>query len=443
MKYIFIITAVFALSFSILSCGGKDDKPVTDDGGKTRRQMNAVAESYVKLCFHIGKYDKDYVDAYFGPENLKNETETEDKKLDQIIQDTCSLIDSLEKLDVRCPDEWAQQRRKNLIRFLQALNARAEFLSGKQMTFDEESQALYDAVSPSFPLEHYDEILNRLNTLLPGDAPLEQKMADLRNQFIIPPDKVEAVFNAAIDEARKRTKAFIDLPENESFDMEFVTGKSWGAYNWFKGNAKSLIQVNTDLPISIDRAVDLACHEGYPGHHVYSTLIEEKLYKKKGWVEYSIYPLFSPISLISEGTANFGIEVAFPGEERAKFDKEVLCPLAGLDPSKIDLLYKIQQLSSDLGFAGNDTGRLFIDRKITRDEAAAQLMKYQLRSRERAEKYLDFIQQYRSYIVNYNLGLKMVRDYMERKGTAAENPQKLRDEFKKLLSSPILPGDLK
>ena len=80
--------------------------------------------------------------------------------------------------------------------------------------------------------------------------------------------------------------------------------------------SSSLIQVNTELPIFIDRAIDLACHEGYPGHHVYNALLEKHLVRDRGWVEFTVYPLFSPQSLIAEGTANFGIEVAFPGEER-------------------------------------------------------------------------------------------------------------------------------
>ena len=76
-----------------------------------------------------------------------------------------------------------------------------------------------------------------------------------------------------------------------------------------------MIQVNTDLPIFIDRAVDLACHEGYPGHHVYNMLMEKNLVRERGWMEFSVYPLFSPQSLIAEGSANFGIEVALPGED--------------------------------------------------------------------------------------------------------------------------------
>ena len=73
-----------------------------------------------------------------------------------------------------------------------------------------------------------------------------------------------------------------------------------------------------DLPVYIDRAVDLACHEGYPGHHVYNVLLDKHLVRDRGWVEFSVYPLFSPQSLIAEGTANFGIDVAFPGRERRR-----------------------------------------------------------------------------------------------------------------------------
>ena len=121
------------------------------------------------------------------------------------------------------------------------------------------------------------------------------------------------------------------LPADERFTVEYVTNKSWSGYNWYQGGFRSLIQVNTDLPIYIDRAIDLACHEGYPGHHVYNALLEKHLVKDRGWIEFTVYPLFSPQSLIAEGTANFGIEVAFPGRERVDFERTVLFPAAGLD----------------------------------------------------------------------------------------------------------------
>ncbi len=434
---------MIVLVFFIITCGGSG-KTTADKMDETNmKDMNEIAKSYVKLAFHVGKHDKDYVDAYFGPENLKKEAEVDSKTLEQIKQAADTLMEKLGKISVQNVDEMAQLGHTYLMRMLQALKARVDFLSGKKMTFDEESEALYNAVSPSFSVEHYEDILKQLDTLLPGKEPLFQRINDFRGQFVIPADKLETVFDTAIAEARKRTKEHIELVENENFDLEYVKNKPWGAYNWFKGNAKSLIQINTDLPISIDRAVGMACHEGYPGHHVYYCLIEQKFYKEKGWVEFSIYPLFSPISLIAEGTANFGIEVAFPGNERLKFEKEVLFPLAGLDSGKAELYYKVLELTANLRFAGNDTGRLYIDGKISKQETVERLMKYQLMNREWAERYLSFLQQYRSYIINYNLGQQMVKEYIEKRGGTADNPQKRWEEFKKLLSSPILPGDLK
>ncbi len=130
------------------------------------------------------------------------------------------------------------------------------------------------------------------------------------------------MFRTAVDACRQQTAAHLTLPAGEQFTIEYVTGKSWSGYNWYQGNYRSLIQVNTDLPIFIDRALDLACHEGYPGHHVYNVLLEHHLVRGRGWQEFTVYPLFSPQSLIAEGTANFGIEVAYPASERVAFERD-------------------------------------------------------------------------------------------------------------------------
>src|SRR5882762_3547574 len=169
-----------------------------------------------------------------------------------------------------------------------------------------------------------------------------------RKPFVIPKAKLDTVFQLAIKECRARTLAHVALPPNESFAVEYVTNKPWGGYNWYKGGFHSLIQVNTDLPIFIDRAVDLACHEGYPGHQVYNALLEQHLGRGRGWPEFSVYPLFSPQSLIAEGTANFGIDVAFPGTERTAFERDVLFPLAGLDPAQAATYARVRALADRL-----------------------------------------------------------------------------------------------
>jgi len=438
-----IIVIIAVLAFFIIACGGTGKDTAANTGENMEKQVNEIAESFVKLCFYLGKHDKDYVDSYYGPEHLKKETETEEKSLDQIKQDADKLVEKLGKITVNETDKLLWKRRKNLLCLIRSLKARSEMIAGRKMTFDEESQALYDAVSPPFPMERFDGVLKELDALLPGEGTLEDRANSFMGQFTVPPDKVDDVVSAAIDESRKRTKAHIQLPGNERFEIEYVTGKPWGAYNWFKGDAHSLIQFNTDLPVPVGNVVNLACHEGYPGHHVYSTLMEQKLYKGKGWVEYSINPLFSPVAMMMEGTANFGIEVVFPKKERLAFEKDVIFPLAGLDPGKVELYHKVLELTAKLSFARNDVSRLFIDGKISREEAVERLSKYGLRDRAWAEKSLAFLEHYRTYIITYNLGMKMVGDYMEKQGATPDNPQKMWSEFEKLLSEPFLPSDLK
>jgi hypothetical protein len=249
------------------------------------------------------------------------------------------------------------------------------------------------------------------------------------------------VFQAAIKECRARTLAHIALPPNESFTVEYVTNKPWGGYNWFKGNFHSVIQVNTDLPIFIDRAVDLAAHEGYPGHHVYNSLLEKNLVRDRGWMEFSVYALFSPQSLIAEGTANFGRDVAFPTKaERMKFEKEVLFPAAGIDPKRADEYYAVQDLMKDLNYAVNEAARRLINGEIDEKAAAEWLQKYAVMEPPRAQQRVKFIQRYRSYVINYNLGEDMVRRYIEKRSGA--DPDKRWSEFGKLLASPRLPSSL-
>ena len=236
----------------------------------------------------------------------------------------------------------------------------------------------------------------------------------------------------------------LTLPRGETFTVEYVTGKSWSAYNWYKGNFTSVIQVNTDLPITIDRAIDLACHEGYPGHHVYNVLLERTLVRDRGWHEFSVYPLFSPQSLIAEGTANFGIEVAFPGEARTKFERETLYPLAGLDPQTAERYAAVTAAVDKLSYAGNEAARRYLNGEIDRAAAAAWLAELgddAEGSRRAARPVLRPVPQLR-----HQLQLRQgSRPRVHRE--ARRHAPIIRDvrwqEFGKLLSSPRLPSGLR
>lgn len=406
--------------------------------------MNRAAESYVKLVLAVGQHDADYVDAYYGPPEWRVEAETHKRPLPEIRAEAEALIGDVAKhAPGKERDEIERLRHAYLLRQLQSMVARIDLVAGKKMTFDQESKALYDAVAPTYGAAHFQQILDRLDKLVPGEGSLPERVEAFRQRFVIPRDRLDSVFQAAVAECRKRTAQHVKLPAGESFVVEYVTNKSWSGYNWYKGGFHSLIQVNTDLPIFIDRAVDLACHEGYPGHHVYDALLEQHLVRGRGWPELSVYALFSPQSLIAEGTANFGIDVAFPGAERTAFEREKLYPLAGLDPTTAERYAEVRDLLQQLGYAGNEAARGFLDGKITRQDAEAWLVRYALMSPERAAQRVRFIEQYRSYVINYNLGQDLVREYIEKRGGTADHPQQRWDEFAKLISSPRLPSGLR
>src|SRR5947209_8877209 len=402
----------------------------------------SAAEAYVKLVLAVGQHDADYVDAFYGPPEWRREAEAHPRPLREIRAAAEALIATVAAQPVG-GDEIERLRQAYMQRQLQSMVARIDLLSGRRMSFDEESQALYDAVAPVYGAAHFQRILDRLETAVPGAGPLAERVEAFRQRFVIPRDRLDAVFAAAIDECRRRTAQHVALPAGESVVVEYVTGKSWSGYNWYQGGFHSLIQVNTDLPVFVDRAVDLACHEGYPGHHVYNALLEKHLVRDRGWPEFSVYPLFSPQSLIAEGTANFGIEVAFPGAERTAFERERLYPLAGLDGATAESYAEVRDLLQQLGYAGNEAARGFLDGTLSREDAEAWLVRYALMAPERAAQRVRFIEQYRGYVINYNLGQDLVREYIEKRGGTADRPQQRWQELAQLISSPRLPSGLR
>lgn len=437
-------SVILLAGFLLLGCArqGTEKRTVIEGTAGGSGEMDRIARDYVKLVLALGLHDPDYVDAYYGPPEWKQETESAQLSLAGIEERAKRILDRLDAVEPESAGAMAGPRNRFLRRQVRALSARAEILGGKLFSFDEESEALYDAVAPIHGEEHFKKIAARLEKHLPGPGSLSQRYEEYRRQFAIPSDRLDRVFQEAIRECRRRTKQRIDLPVGESFEVEYVTGKSWSGYNWYQGNYHSLIQVNTDFPIFIDRAVDLACHEGYPGHHVYNMLLEKNLVRDRGWMEFSVYPLFSPMSLIAEGSANFGIEIAFPGEERIRFERETLFPLAGLDAAAAENYYRIQELVRNLNYAGNEAARRYLDGEIDANGVAEWLEKYAMFSLPRARQRVRFIDQYRSYVINYNLGMDLVRGYVESKSGGGSAEEKW-EAFTRLLSSPHLPSDLR
>ncbi len=447
--------AVLGASAALAACGGDQSTAdataanvaavVTDEtetgagpyvaAEKSSASLNSLGEAFVKLSLGIGEHDAAFVDAYHGPADWAENAKAEARSLDQLEQDAQGLLISV----ARSNRDEPSVRGAMLEKLMRAALTRIQMVKGQAFTFDEETRLLYDVVAPQYDIAEFDAALDEIDALLPGEGDLAGRVDAFRNSLAVPADKLEAVFDAAIAECRKRTLAHYQLPDDERFRLEFVTDKPWSGYNWYQGGHESLIQVNTDFPIIIDRAVDLGCHEGYPGHHTWNVLLERDLLNGAGWIEYSVYPLFSPLSVTAEGSANYGIELAFPGAEKIAFERDVLFPLAGLDPSNAATLEALNKMREKLSHARNMIARDYLDGRISRDEAIDLSVKYRLESRERAEQSIRFIETYRGYVLNYNVGRDLAADYVERNAVGGRDRW---DAFETLLTTPLSASDI-
>jgi hypothetical protein len=222
--------------------------------------MNAIAERYVKLVLEVGQHDPDLVDAYYGDERWRPTGPA--VPLDALFTEAQTLWAALQKVPMPAgADDLTRLRRAYLARQISAIESRVAMLSGETYTFDNEAKLLYDARPPHKDTVEFAQTLAPLDKLLPGTGSLIDRYAAFRTHYVIPRDRLDAVFRAGIAACRARTLAHLTLPADEQFTVEYVTGKSWSAYNWYKGHYRSVIQVNTDLPITIDRVIDLACQK--------------------------------------------------------------------------------------------------------------------------------------------------------------------------------------
>ena len=144
--------------------------------------------------------------------------------------------------------------------------------------------------------------------------------------------------------------------------------------------------------------------------------------------------------LITEGSANYGIDLAFPGPERLAYEVRALYPLAGLSTADADRYAGLQDAMKALAGARFTIASELLEGRIDEAEAVQLVQRYQLVSPERAKQSLAFTKQYRSYVINYGLGQDMVRADVEAAGATPEARWK---RMEQLLSEPTLPSDLK
>jgi len=387
-----------------------------------------VADAYVRLVLAVGRHDTNFVDAYYGPPGWKAEAERGvAQPVPELLARARELLGELERQPV-------SERRRFLEKQLVAVEGFLRRLAGEPMSLAREAHLLFDIEPSACDLAALEAARTRLDSLLPGNDTLSARLKKARARVEVPPERLSAVVNAVLGEARRRTAALVPLPSGEHFEVAYVGGKPWGAYNWYKGDYQSLIEVNTDLPKTLDSVLGTLTHEGYPGHHVYNVLLESRLVHGKGWRELTVYPLYSPQSLIAEGTANVGIDVIMTKAEQEAFLRDVLAPIADISPAEVGRYLDVRTAAEPLRYAGGEAARRLLEDGASEAEVEAFLVRFGT-APERARQNIAFYRTYRSYIYTYTVGEDLVRAWL------GDRPDRV-VRFFDLLERPVVPSEL-
>ena len=378
-------TIIAVLSLTMTACG-RPPQPSLDE----------MARRYVRLAVALGERDPDSLDFYAGPAGFVADLRRNPPALPVITREADALSAEVSRLASVDPD-----RVKALVADLAAVAARVDLLSGRRQPYDAESAAFFGVAPEPIDERALARIRSQIADIVGRDGRLADRYSAFAARFTIPPDRLSTVMNAAVDECRSATAAHLALPPGEGVRLAFVRDKPWGAFSRYLGGARSLIQINADFRFTIDQALQIACHEAYPGHHTRNTLTASSLADDRR-PETAVQLMFSRAALTSEATAMLAVDVAFPPVERVRAERERLFPLAGLQSAGVEQHVAVERLLSDLQVVQAGVARRYLDGDLEFARAVSALEEQALVPH--AEALIKYVNQYRSYVTTYTTG---------------------------------------
>jgi hypothetical protein len=366
--------------------------------------LDEEARRYVRLAVALGERDFDSLDFYAGPADLVADVRRDPPKLAAIRSDAAALAARLS--GHRAVEPAERQRVAVIVRNLGAIVARVDLLTGTRLSFDRESLEFFGVAPGSIDEDRILAIRSQIAAVIGGRGRLVDRYSAFAARFVVPGDRLRPVIEAALAACREATVAHLTLPQGEHVTLEFVRDKPWSAFSRYLGNGRSVIQVNADFQFTVDQALQIACHEGYPGHHA-RNLVRTTGDAVSRWPERSVQLTFSPESFASEASATVAADVAFPPDQRLAVVRDRLFPVAGIPPAGAAPHVAVERLVGELQIVQADVARRYLDGALEFARAAAEMEERALVPH--AEALIKYINRYRTYVTTYTTGAEMFR----------------------------------
>jgi hypothetical protein len=184
------------------------------------------------------------------------------------------------------------------------------------------------------------------------------------------------------------------------------------------GAHRTYIDVNGSAPLDLTRAIRIACHEGYAGHHAQHLWLADDLVAGRGWLEYALVPGFGPALLVAEGAAEAGTDLAMPPARRVEIYGRQLASAAGLAVTKDDLerLVQVEEAQAALEPIVGELAREYLDNRLNASATVERLEQDALVAD--GEAFVPFIERRRTRILAYTEGKRLVVEQLHDAGLA-------------------------
>jgi len=390
-------------------------------------------EQFVRLTLAIDEHLPGYVDAYFGPKEWKIESKQAG------IVSLPNLTDRVNRLaaDISQEDGLDPQRRDYLARHVTAMQMSLRLLSGEKVSLADEAEAIYD-IRPEWKDEsNFEEAHKLLEEALPPGGSLRERMLDWKRSLEIPVEKVKELLPIVIKKLQMLTHQKFKLPDDESFTVEFVSDQPWLAYNWYLGNSKSRIEINTDLPLRVSFIPGLMAHEGYPGHHTDLSIKEKKLVDELKYYEFTVNLLNAPSAVMAEGIATSARETLFTDEELEQWFRNEILPYAGMSHIDPKRMTAVNNASRKMGGVSGNAAFMLHDQRKGEEEIIQYLQRYDLSSEQEARQTIRFNSDplNRSYTFTYDVGYDLLEELF--RGVDRDH------YFRRLIEEPVTPSQVR
>ncbi len=394
--------------------------------------MDEIGHRYLQLALNLDHHFEGFVDAYFGPPELKAGIQAAaPRPLGALGDDVQQLLEAIEV------GEMDAARQGFLTKQVQAMAAVIRRLSGDEIDFVTEVELYFDITPVMADESAFEAAHAAMDKLLPGDGSLIERLAAWRKRLELEPAQILPVFEMTLRETRRRTQALFCLPPGEDLTLHLVKDEPWGAYNWYLGGYCSRVEINTDLPVRVDSAVPLIAHEAYPGHHTEHAIKEQHLYRQLKRAEHAVQLLLAPECVISEGIGDSAQQMLFDDSELAAFLRDQLYPLAGLADLDVEKQIHLGRAAEALrGVAGN-AALLLHHNGLAPDQVQRYIERYGLRTPEEASHSMKSLSNplFRSYVFNYAMGKALLAPLLKGPDAPAS--------FARLLSDPLTPSQVR